>query len=129
MGSNPYPYFDDSWNTALIGLAGANVVALLLWIFGGDAVNLGRIGEPSWVPGIGGVILLFIFGACVLASLVLWLNMWMYWSRCGKPLLWMFLLLIGPWGTALAFLFLVYRKDVAAYKHQEEQERMNLTHF
>lgn len=126
---NPYPYFDDRWNQIMVGLAGANALALLMWLALGEAVNLGRITEQSWVPSAGGVMLLFLFGGCILATLLLWVNMWTYWSRAGRPLLWLFLLLVGPWGTAIAFLFLVYRKDLAAHKQQEEHERMNLTHF
>jgi hypothetical protein len=126
---NPYPYFDDRWTKFMVGFAVANVVALLMWLLLGEEVNLGRISDQSWVPTAGGVMLLFLFSACVLATLILWLNMWVYWSRAHKSIMWLLLLLIGPWGTAIAFLFMVYRKDLAAFKHHEEQERMNLTHF
>lgn len=126
---NPYPYFDDRWNQVMVGLAVANVVALLMWLTLGEAVDLGRLTDDSWVPTLGGVLLLFLYGICIAATLLLWVNMWTYWSRAERPLLWLFLLLVGPWGTAIAFLFLVYRKDLAAHKQQEEHERMNLTHF
>jgi hypothetical protein len=126
---NPYPYFDDSWNRILLGLAGANVLALLLWIALGEEVNLGRLSDPSWVPGVGGLALLFLFAACILATVALWISMWAYWARSGKPLMWMLLLLVGAWGPAIAFLFMVYRRDFAAYKQHEAEERMNLTHF
>ena len=126
---NPYPYFDDRWNQIMVGLAVGNGLALLMWLALGEAVNLGRISDDSWVPTLGGVLLLFLYGVCLLATIVLWVNMWTYWSRAGRPLPWLFLLLIGPWGTAIAFLFMVYRKDFAEFKRHEEHEKMNLTHF
>jgi hypothetical protein len=126
---NPYPYFDDSWNRILLGLAGANGLALLLWIALGEEVDLGRISDPAWVPGVGDLALLFLFAACILATLALWISMWAYWARSRKPLVWMLLLLIGAWGPAIAFLFMVYRRDLAAFKQHEAEERMNLTHF
>ena len=33
------------------------------------------------------------------------------------------------WGPAIAFHFLIYRKDLAAYKKYEAEERLNITHF
>src|SRR4051812_46857623 len=100
-------------------MAGANVVAILMGIFLGKEVDLGRITDPAWVTGTGGALVVFIFALCVLATIILWINMWVYWSRSGKPILWMFLLLIGAWGPAIAFLFLGYRKDLAAHKKHE----------
>ena len=130
MSKNPYPYFDDRWNKVLVGLSVANVLALLMpFILPEGSVDLGRLSDAAWVPHPLGVFTLFLFAACVLATIVLWINMWVYWARAGRPLLWMFLLLIGAWGPAIAFHFLVYRKDLEAYKQHEAEEQLNITDF
>jgi hypothetical protein len=127
---NPYPYFDDRWNQVLLGFCAANVIALMLpFVVPEGYVDLGHLSDASWVPGPLAIVTLFIFGACLLATLILWLNMWMYWARSGRPVLWMFLLLLGAWGPAIAFFFLVYRKDLEAFKQHDAEERRNLTHF
>ena len=127
---NPYPYFDDRWNQILVGLTAANVLALLMPLALPESyLELGRLSDPAWVPEPMGVATLFLFLACVLATIVLWINMWMYWARAGKPLLWMFLLLIGAWGPAIAFHYLVYRRDFEAFLKHEAEERRDLTHF
>ena len=107
-----------------------NVLALLMpFVLPKETVDLGRFFDPSWVPNPVGVLLLFFFAACVLATLILWINMWVYWARAGRPLVWMFLLLVGAWGPAIAFQFMVYRRDVADFKRYDAEERNNLTHF
>lgn len=127
---NPYPYFDERWNKVLIGLSVANVFALLMpFVLPEGSVDLSRLSDESWVPSVFGVASLFAFCLCVLATIVLWINMWVYWARAGRPLLWMFLLLIGAWGPAIAFHFMVYRKDLAAFHKHEAEERLNITHF
>ena len=127
---NPYPYFDDRWNPILVGLTEANFLALVLpFALPEGSLELGRLSDDSWVPTPMGVAALFLFFACVLGTIILWISMWMYWARSGKPLLWMFLLLLGAWGPAIAFHYLVYRKDFAAFQKHEAEERRNLTHF
>ena len=127
---NPYPYFDDRWNNVLLGFTVANVLALLMpFVLPEGSVDLGRLSDPAWVPTKLGVVTLFLFVACVLASIILWVYMWVYWARIGRPLLWLFLLLVGAWGPAVAFHFLVYRKDLEAYKKHEAEERLDLAHF
>lgn len=127
---NPYPYFEDRWNEVLVVLCGANVLALLLFLaLPEGSLDLKRVLEPSWVTGPASIVALFLFWGCFVATVVLWINMWMYWARAGRPLGWMFLLLLGPWGTAIAFHFMVYRKDLEAFKREEAEERLNITHF
>lgn len=127
---NPYPYFEERWNKMLIGLTIGNVLALILpFALPEGSVDLGRLSDPAWVPNIGGVITLFLFVACIAATIILWVNMWIYWGRSGKPLLWMFLLLVGAWGPAIAYYYIVYRKDLAAFHAHEAEERLNITHF
>lgn len=122
MSSNPYPFYDDGWNRILVGLAAGNVMALLIGFALPERVNLSLLGDSSWVPGIGGVALFFLYVACIIATIILWASMFAYWARAGRPLLWLFLLLFGAWGTAIAFLFLVYRKDLEAYRRHEAEE-------
>jgi len=119
MSSNPYPFYDDGWNRLLVVLAAGNVIALLLWLTLGERVSPARLSDPAWVPGTFGVVLFFFYVACMVGTLVLWVSMWMYWARAGRPLPWLFLLLFGAWGTAIAFLFLVYRKDLEAFYSEE----------
>lgn len=127
---NPYPYFENRWNKVMVGLTIANAVALLLpFILPDGSLELSRLTDPSWVPDAAGIFWLFVFLGCVLATVTLWVNMWVYWGRAGKPLLWMFLLLIGAWGPAIAFHYLVYRKDFEAYQKHEAEERLSITHF
>lgn len=127
---NPYPYFDDRWNQILVGCCVANVVAILLpFMVQPGTLDLGQITNPSWIPGPIGVASLFLFAGCLLATLILWINMWMYWAGAGRPLLWMFLLIFGAWGPAIVFFWVVYRKDLEAFKLHDAEERRNLTHF
>jgi hypothetical protein len=127
---NPYPYFDERWNKVLIGFTIANALALLLPLVTPEGyLDFSRLSDDSWVVHPAGALVLLLFAACVLATVILWVNMWMYWGRAGRPLLWMFLLLIGAWGPAIAFFYLVYRKDLEAFHRQDAEERMNLTHF
>ncbi len=127
---NPYPYFDDRWNQILAGCCMANIVAVLMpFLLPPGAVDLRQLTNPSWILGPKGVAILFLFAACLLGTLILWLNMWMYWARAGRPVLWMLLLIFGAWGPAIAFFFLVYRKDLEAFKLHDAEERRNLTHF
>lgn len=114
----------------LVVLCGANVVALLMLLAMPEgSLDLKRVLEPSWVTGTASIVALFLFWGCVAATIILWINMWMYWARAGRPLGWMFLLLLGPWGPAIAFYFMVYRKDLEAFKLHDEEERRDLTHF
>ena len=127
---NPYPYFDERWNKVLIGLTLANGLALLMPIVAPEGtLDFSRLADDAWVVHPAGVLALLLFAICVAATVILWVNMWMYWARAGRPLLWMFLLLVGAWGPAIAFHYLVYRKDLEAFHRQEAEERMNLTHF
>lgn len=127
---NPHPYFEDRWNQALIGLCVANVVALLMLLaLPEGSLDLRRVLEPSWVTSPAGIGALFLFWGCVVGTIILWINMWMYWTRAGRPLGWLFPLLLGPWGPAIAFHFMVYRKDLEAFKRHDEEERRDLTHF
>lgn len=127
---NPYPYFDDRWNKVMVGLVVANVLALLMpFVLPEGWVDLGRLTDRAWVPNPLGIFTLFLFAACVLGTILLWANMWVYWARSGRPLGWMFLLLVGAWGPAIAFHFMVYCKDLEAFKKHDAEERMNLTHF
>lgn len=122
MSSNPYPFYDDGWNRILVGLAAGNVVALILGFTLPERVSLSHLGDPAWVPGMFGVILFFFYVACILGTIILWASMFTYWARAGRPPLWLVLLLFGAWGTAIAFLFLVYRRDLEAFRQHEAEE-------
>jgi len=129
MIDNPYPYFDERWNRTLIAFTAANALALLMpFVLPEGAVDFGRLSDSSWVPSATGVFTLFLFAACVLATILLWIYMWIYWGRAGRPLPWLFLLLIGPWGTSIAFHYLVYRKDLKAHRVHEAAEEAHFQH-
>lgn len=126
MSSNPYPFYDDGWNRLLVVLAACNVLALVLGFGLPEQVSLSHLGAPAWVPGVGGVALFFLYVACIIGTIILWGSMWVYWARAGRPMLWLFLLLFGAWGPAIAFLFLVYRKDLEAFRQHDAEERAHL---
>lgn len=108
-------------------MAVGNILALVLpFIVPTGWTQLSRISDDAWVPSGQEITVLAIFFLCVIGTVILWLNMWAYWARSGKPILWLFPLLVGAWGPAVIYFFHVYIGDLARFKTAEEEERAEL---